>query len=166
MTKRNELISSIVTKLKVFKENQVRDIINRTENPNILTFQSSKDEKSISIPIWTLLFENKFYIFSSKNSQKVKAIEQGNIEVVLLIVNTDFFPHPEANEIPYLGLKASAKIVHYSENKLVPKIHQLLLKKYDPDLSHDWIKKLYDKLNESPEKAWLIELNPFTFYSY
>lgn len=166
MTEEKSLINNIVNKLEIYKEEQISEILNRADNPNILTFETKKDKKPITIPIWTFIHDNKFYIFSSKKSKKDKSIEYGNKDVLLLIINTELFLHPKPNHIPYIGIKAKAKIVSHSDNELIPKIHQHLLKKYDPKLSYDWIKKMYNKMNENPEKAWLIEIDPISFYSY
>jgi hypothetical protein len=161
-----DIISTIVTKLRIYDRNQIEEFINESGNPNTFTFESLKEKKVTTLPIWSLLYDNKFYAFASKNSNKVKAIEDGNNKIVLLIINTKYFPHPEDGFIPYLGIKAEAYIKTFYDNNMIPKIHQLLLKKYDSNLSFDWIKKLYMKQDSEPEKAWLIEITPKSFYSY
>ena len=165
MNNQNKLIERIVDKFKIYEQNQIVEILNNPENPIILTFESIENNP-ISIPIWILSYEGKFYAFSSKNSQKVKTIEHGNCDVILLIINSKYYPHPEDGKIPYLGIKATARITYYKDNDRIAKIHQHLLKKYDPNLSFDWIKNLYIKIGDSPESTWLIEIIPNSFYSY
>ncbi|MHA2101321.1 MAG: hypothetical protein ACW99A_21905 [Candidatus Kariarchaeaceae archaeon] len=136
------------------------------DNPVSLTYLSKTDNKPITIPIWTLFYENKFFCFASRNSKKVLAIESGNSEVSLLIINKQLFPHLDSNNIPYLGINGNARLCFYSDNPNIPQIHQQLLWKYDPELSKGWIKDLYKKIESDLENNWLIEITPYNYFSY
>ena len=166
MTNQETIIKIINSKFKIYDNKQIENLVNDSLNPVVLTFESLLTKKPTSIPIWIILYKTKFYAFASKNSKKVKAIEGGNTEINLLIINKEFYPHPEEGLIPYLGIKGTAVISSYKENKMIPKIHQDLLKKYDENLSIDWVKELYHKLEKKPELTWLIEITPKSYYSY
>jgi nitroimidazol reductase NimA-like FMN-containing flavoprotein (pyridoxamine 5'-phosphate oxidase superfamily) len=160
------LIKSISLKLNNFSEDQIKEVLSNTSNPITLSYISKYQNKPITVPIWTYIHDNKFYIFTSKKSKKVQSIESGNVDVSILIINKEFYPHPVSKKIPYIGIKGKARIVYYGENQNLVLIHQKLLLKYDKKLSQGWIKELYEKIEKKPKDVWLIEINPMVYYSY
>ena len=160
------LIKEITLRIKNSSEDQIKGIISDKKNPVTLTYVSKFKNKPVTIPIWIYNWENRFYIFGGKKSKKVQSIEFGNTDVSLLIINREFYPHPEPGSIPYIGISGVARIVNYKEKENLPLIHQKLLLKYDKKLEHTWIKDLYEKVEKNSNDVWLIEINPISFYSY
>jgi len=159
------LPKTVTTALNKYDPSQIQQLLDNSNNPVTLSYISVATKNPVSVPVWTFCFENKFYIFAGKKSKKVQAIEAGNNNISLVIINKEFYPHPVTENIPYLGVNAVATIITYNDNPNVVWLHQQLLVKYDTDLSYDWIKKLYQKLEAKPEAVWLIEVNPVSFYS-
>ncbi|MHA1990138.1 MAG: hypothetical protein ACW981_01315 [Candidatus Hodarchaeales archaeon] len=152
--------------IKNYPKNSALELIEIPENPVAYTFITETSNKPITIPIWTFFYQNKFYCFAGDKSKKVQSIKSGNTDVSLLIINKSFFPHPESDIIPYLGISGSARICTFSDNPKTAWIHQQLLLKYDPELSQKWIKDLHEKIESKPEEDWLIEIKPQRYYTY
>lgn len=140
------------------------NVIENADNPTVLTFIS--EDTPITIPIWTMYKDEKFYIFASKTSNKVKSIENGSTKVALNIINNDYYPHPSTDILSYIGIKGIAKIITFNDNNDVADIHVDLLKKYDPNGEHDWISNLIAKIETKPKETWLIEITPTKWFSY
>ena len=154
-----------IDQVRNYSKESILDLISNQENPVSLTFISISSNKPISIPIWTYFHEDKFYCFASGSSKKVQSIKTGNNIISLLIINKNFYPHPESGIIPFLGISGKAKICTSSDNPETALIHQKLLLKYDPDLSQGWIRDLYNKIKANPKDDWLIEIYPERYYS-
>jgi hypothetical protein len=144
---------------------EIQNLLKKSRNPVALTYLSKSNNKPVTLPIWTYFYNNKFYCFAGGKSKKVKAIKSGNTEISLLIINREYYPHPNSDYIPYLGITGEAKICTYLDNPKTAWIHQQLLLKYDPDLSQKWIKDLYRKIELKPEDDWLIEITPTKYYT-
>ncbi|MFX0114290.1 MAG: hypothetical protein ACFFB3_07070 [Candidatus Hodarchaeota archaeon] len=151
--------------IKNYSLNQIQNLINDPNNPVTFTYVSKSTKKAATIPIWTYYYEKKFYCFAGGNSKKVQAIKAGNKDIVLLIINREYYPHPESEFIPYLGVMGEARICTHLDNPKTAWIHQQLLLKYDPELSQGWIRELFNKIDSKPEKDWLIEIIPQMYYS-
>ncbi|MHA2168466.1 MAG: hypothetical protein ACXAC2_00950 [Candidatus Kariarchaeaceae archaeon] len=154
----------LLNQLGVSKEGLTKLVMN-PYNPVTLTFTSPSDQL-ITIPIWILLQNDKFYMFASRNSTKVKSIEQGNTNVSLTIVNRKLYPHPSKNELSYLSVTGSASIKTAADIPNIAEIQIRLLSKYNIPEKHDWIDQLIDKLEKDPKNAWLIEIVPQHLYTY
>jgi hypothetical protein len=152
--------------IKNYSKESILKLIKGSENPVTFTFITKSSNKPITIPIWTFFHENKFYCFAGGKSKKVQSIKSGNTDVSLLIINRNFFPHPDSKFLPYLGLSGYAEISTNSDNPKIAWIHQQLLLKYDPDLSQKWIRDLHEKISSKPEETWLLEISPVKYYSY
>ncbi|OLS25903.1 MAG: hypothetical protein HeimC3_11770 [Candidatus Heimdallarchaeota archaeon LC_3] len=159
------IYQNISLKLNKFDGDQVKDLISNINNPVTLAYLSKFKNNPITVPIWIYTYNNKFYIFTGKKSRKVQSIEFGNVDISLLIINRKFYPHPESDTIPYIGINGVAKIAYYKENPNLLIIYQKILLKYDENLSQGWIKELYEKIENNPSDVWLIEINPTSFYS-
>ena len=154
----------IKSPLQKFSLEEIQEVLENRSNPNVFTFLSG--DNPVTIPIWTLYHNQKFYIFANKTSQKVKSIEMGNTKVALNIISNDNYPHPSTDVLSYIGIKGDARIVKFEDNDEVADIHIELLKKYDPKGEYEWISHLIKKLENEPKKAWLIEINPTKWFSY
>lgn len=155
----------ISKQLKKYDESQIKNLLGNSENPVTISYISKFSNDLVTIPIWTYFFESKYYCFASRKSKKVQSIEIGNTDVSLLIINRQYYPHPESNIIPYLGIRGEVKLSFHSDNPKIAWIHQELLLKYDPKLSQGWIKELYNKIELKPEEDWLIEITPQHYYT-
>lgn len=158
-------VESIQDQLKRYDMDQIRNLLRQSENPVALTYLSKSANNLVTIPIWTYFYGDKFFCFAGGKSKKVQAIKSGNTSVSLLIINRKFYPHPEPAFIPYLGIIGEARICTQLDTPKTAWIHQQLLLKYDPDLSQEWIRDLYHKIEANPEDDWLIEINPKKYYS-
>ena len=159
------IMELILEQLMKYNIVEIKNLVKKSKNPVTLTFLSKSTNKPVTLPIWTYFFDNKFYCFTGGKSKKVQAIKSGNKDVSLLIINRKYYPHPESDFIPYLGITGEAKICSYLDNPKIAWIHQQLLLKYDPGLSQEWIKKLYNKIESKREEDWLIEIKPNQYYS-
>lgn len=159
-------VEVIQEQLKKYDVVQIENLLRGSKNPVTLTYLSKVKNIPVTVPIWTFFYENKFYCFTGGKSKKVQAIRSGNTAVSLLIIDRKFYPHPESDFMPYLGIMGEARICTYLDNPKTAWIHQQLLLKYDPNLSQEWIRELYDKVEGRPEEDWLIEITPTDYFSY
>lgn len=120
----------------------------------------------ISIPVWTIYQGGKFYLFTSRKSLKVKAIRKGNQKFSIVVINKDAFPHPDKSIISYLSISGDPRIVTTNDREGVAELEIKLLKKYNTPDKQNWIDNLIKKLENEPENAWLIEINPNKLYTY
>ncbi|MHA2029031.1 MAG: hypothetical protein ACW99A_19850 [Candidatus Kariarchaeaceae archaeon] len=155
---------SRLNQLGISKE-ALSKLVTNPYNSVTLTFFSPSDQL-ITIPIWILLHDANFYMFASRNSTKVKSIEQGNTNVSLAIVNRELYPHPSKTELSYLSVTGSASIKTAADIPNIAEIQIKLLSKYNIPEKHDWIDLLIDKLKKDPKNAWLIEIVPQHLYRY
>ena len=153
--------------LDKYSDQAINDLVTSNENPVLISFLSPIVKNLvITIPVWTYAFKDKFYIFTGKNSLKVKAIKKGLNYFSLIIVDKNSFPDVYSSDMPYLSISGVAKIVSCSQNTDIPSIHLKILEKYNFDGAPDWISNLISKIQLNPEDTWLIEITPskaFTF---
>ena len=133
-----------------YSDQVINDLINSNENPVLISFLSPiKDNMIITVPVWTFSFEDKFYIFTGKNSLKVKAIQKGFHSFNIIIVDKNSFPDVYSSKMPYLSISGVAKIVYSSENENIPLIHIKILEKYNYENAPEWIDNLISKIQKN-----------------
>lgn len=95
-----------------YKDQDIIDFVNSKNNPVTISFTSPYvDNMIITVPVWTYLDNGKFYLFTGKNSFKVRAIKKGLTNFSLLIIDKDSFPDVYSSKIPYLSISGEARIV-------------------------------------------------------
>ena len=152
---------------KKYKEQDILDLVNSNNNPVSISFNSPYgDNLIITVPIWTYFFNGNFYLFTGKNSLKVKAIKKGLTNFSLIIIDKNSFPDVYSSKMPYLSISGKAKITNQAENSNINEIHIKLLEKYNYEEAPEWLDKMILKLMKQPKTTWLIEIKPIKVFVF
>lgn len=149
-----------------YSDEVIKNLLNSNENPVVISFIAPVDKNLVTIPVWTIFFDQKFYIFTGAKSLKIKAIKNGLTNFSLAIVDKKSFPDVYSSKMPYLSVSGKAKIVSNSENDNIAQTHIKLLEKYNFKGAPKWIEDLIAKIKKDPESTWLIEITPQKFFIF
>ena len=142
-------------------------LLNTNTHPIVISFTDIHGNL-ISTPVWSYYHQDDgyFYMFTSKNSMKVRAIEQGNTEFGLIIINKNSFPVVRGEELPYLSMTGIMRLVTLNDVPDLNSIHIRLLEKYLTNDQDQWVIDLIEKLKGEPEDTWMLRYTPTTIRTY
>ncbi|MHA2363243.1 MAG: hypothetical protein ACXAC7_04750 [Candidatus Hodarchaeales archaeon] len=149
-----------------YDEKDIDSFIEDNTNPVLISFMSPKNQLLVTIPVWTIYQDSKFYVFTGKKSLKVRAIKSGNQNFSITIVDKNSFPDVYSSTIPYIAISGIARIQTLANNEKIAEIHLKLLEKYRFEGDPGWVSNLVQQLKNKPEDAWLIEITPQICYTF
>ena len=149
-----------------YSDDQILSITQSNQNPVTISYISPTSNMMTAVPIWIKYFKEKFFMFTGKQSPKVKAIQAGNTNFGMIIINRTSFPVVVTENIPYISMSGIVKIVTRDNYKDLPKIHIELLEKYNTPEQGPWLQNLIAKIKSDPDDVWMVEFTPEKIFLY
>lgn len=107
--------------------------LNQRENVTTISFISPYTDIPHMCPVWSVFANGRVYFQSDDHTMKVKAIEKGNSQVGVSVMDPRFFPDYAADSIPYISLGGPATIRTKEEFRDFEEIIKLIFLKYVED---------------------------------
>ncbi|MFX0114706.1 MAG: hypothetical protein ACFFB3_09165 [Candidatus Hodarchaeota archaeon] len=107
--------------------------LNRRENVTTISFISPYTDIPHICPVWSIFANGRVYFQSDDHTMKIKAIEKGNNQVGLSVMDSRFFPDYVEGSIPYISLGGPAIIRTKDKFADFEKIIKLIFLKYVED---------------------------------
>ncbi|MCY3411135.1 MAG: hypothetical protein INQ03_05795 [Candidatus Heimdallarchaeota archaeon] len=148
-----------------FGKEIITELIMSNKNPNVISFKNTAS-RLLSTPVWTYFWNEQFFLFSYKDSMKVKTIEKGNIEFTLLIINRDSYPVVVKEHLPYISMRGRMEIVSSEEITNLHSIHIKLLEKYNNEDQEEWVSHLIGSISKKEKPVWMLRFTPETYFTY
>ncbi|MFQ5979911.1 MAG: hypothetical protein ACE5OZ_17405 [Candidatus Heimdallarchaeota archaeon] len=135
--------------------------LNQRDNVTTISFVSPFTDIPHMCPVWCVFVNGKVYFQSDDHTWKVKAIEKGNNQVGLSVMDPRWFPDYVEGSIPYISLGGPATIRTKEEFADFEEIIKLIFLKYVED-DAERIKLMNIVMNELKGRI-LIEVLPKWF---
>lgn len=112
---------------------EILTYLNQRENVTAISFISPYTGIPHMCPVWSVFANGRIYFQSDAHNMKVKAIEKGNNQLGLSVMDPRFFPDYATGSIPYISLGGPATIRTKEEFADFEEIIKLIFLKYVED---------------------------------